>query len=74
MKLNQFSVLIGLVSITILLGLSVSQECDGGRIEMIETGRKMLVRTCSGWALNRLPLVRHWVYNEASKYGNAVEV
>ena len=48
MKLNQLSLLIGVASVVLLLGLTTAQECDGGRIEMVETGRKMQVKTCSG--------------------------
>lgn len=42
--------------------MAYANECTSGRLVRALTSTKAELKTCSGWALNRLPLVKEWIH------------
>lgn len=49
-------------------------ECPQGYIESTVISQKAEIKTCSGWALNRLPKVKDWINEQSADYKPDVEV
>ena len=68
-----------MMTLGVVMGMLLIQTVLGEECFRKEIGRelpnKAILRSCSGWALNRLPQVKGWINNQAPKaYPDNVEI